>query len=63
MEYFITRIYQSSLEHYLVATWVFLVWICPYPMRVMYLLDLVQLFLDGTHKKLQTLTKNYSVAI
>ena len=46
------------------TTWAFLVWICPYSICVMYLLDLVDLLLDNTHEtKLQAFTKKYSATI
>ena len=46
------------------ATWAFLVWIWPDSMRVMSLLDLVELLLDNTHEiKLQAFTRNYCAAI
>ena len=60
----LTKVLWNIINEIWSATGAFLVWICPYSIRAMYLLDLVELLLDNTHEiKLQAFPKKYSVAI
>ena len=60
----VTKVLWNIINEIWPATWAFLVWICPHSMRVIYLLDLVELLLDNNHEtKLQAFAKKYSVAI
>ena len=62
MEYF--KVLWNIINEIWSAIRAFLIWICIYSMRVMYLLDLVELLLDNTHEaKLQAFPKQYRVAI
>ena len=60
----LTKVAQDIINEIWSAIWAFLVQICSYPMRVMYLLDLVEFLLDNTQEtKLQAFTKKYNVTI
>ena len=62
--YELTKVLWNIINEIWSASWAFLVWICPYPMRVMYLLDLVEFLFDNTHEtKLQAFIKKYSATI
>ena len=63
-KYELIKVLWNIIMEIWAVIWVFLVWICSYPMHVMYLLDLVQFLLDNTHEaKLQASTKKYSLTI
>ena len=60
----LTKVLWNIINEIWSATWAFLVCIWPYSMRVMYLLDLVELLLYNTHEtKLYAFTKKYCVVI
>ena len=60
----LTKVPWNIINEIWSGTWAFLVWIWPDSMRVMNLLDLVELLLDNTHEiKLQAFTRNYCAAI
>ena len=63
-KYELSKVLWNIINEIWSAFWAFLVWICRYPIRVMYLLDLVQFLLDNTHEtKIQAFTKKYNVTI